>query len=158
MNRARSALAAGRHDVALVELEPHLARDALLALVDRGLQHFALGREPEAIVDQLGVARHQLVLEVARAAVERDGLDGAMRREQDRAARRLVHAARLHADKAVLDEVDAADAVGLAERVQFVSSAAGESFLPSMLTASPLSKPMRTSVGLSGASIGEIVR
>ena len=45
------------------------------------------------------------------AAVERDQLDGAMRREQDRAARRLVDAARLHADEAVLDQVEPADAI-----------------------------------------------
>ena len=52
-----------------------------------------------------------------------------MGREQDRAARRLVHAARLHADKAVLDEVDAADAVGLAERVQFGEQRGRRKFL-----------------------------
>src|SRR6476661_10943159 len=41
------AVAAGDDDVALVELEAHLAFDVLLALVDQGLQHLALGREPE---------------------------------------------------------------------------------------------------------------
>ncbi len=41
-----------------------------------------------------------------------------MRRQQDGAARRLVDAARLHADEAVLDQVDAADAVVAAELVQ----------------------------------------
>ena len=152
------ALAAGHHHVALVELEPHLALDVLLALVDQRLQHLALGREPEAVVDQLGVARHQLVLEMRRAAVERDRLDAAMRRQQDGAAGRLVDAARLHADEAVLDQIDAADAVGLAERVELREQRAGDSFLPSRLTASPRSKPMRISVGLSGASIGEMVR
>ena len=53
-----------------------------------------------------------------RLAVERDRLDGAMRGEQDGAARRLVDAARLHADETVLDEIEPADAVGLAELVQ----------------------------------------
>ena len=38
------------------------------------------------------------------------------------------------------------------------SRLAGDSFSPSMLTASPFSKPMRMSVALSGASIGEMVR
>ena len=42
----------------------------------------------------------------------------AMRRQQDRAARRLVHAARLHADEAVLHQIEPADAVGLAQLVQ----------------------------------------
>ncbi len=41
-----------------------------------------------------------------------------MRRQEDRAAGRLVDAARLHADEAVLDQIDAADAVRLAERVE----------------------------------------
>ena len=39
-----------------------------------------------------------------------------------------------------------------------VRIAAGDSALPSTLTASPFAKPTRTSVGLSGASIGESVR
>src|SRR5579862_519251 len=60
---------------ALVELEPHGALDALLALIDERLQHQPLGREPEAVVDELGVARHELVLEMRRAAVEGDALD-----------------------------------------------------------------------------------
>src|SRR3546814_5291998 len=37
-----------------VELEPDLARNLGLAVIDRGLQHLALGREPEAVVDHLG--------------------------------------------------------------------------------------------------------
>src|SRR5208337_1099930 len=58
------ALAPDDADIALVELEPHAAGDEFLAAVDRGLQHVALGREPEAIVNQLGVLRHELVLEM----------------------------------------------------------------------------------------------
>src|SRR6185369_14997736 len=80
------ALASGDDDVALVKLEPHLAFDHLLRLVDQRLQHLALRREPEAIVDELRIARHQLVLEVAGAAVERDRFDGAMRLQQNGAA------------------------------------------------------------------------
>ena len=41
-----------------------------------------------------------------------------MRGVEQRAARRLVHAARLHADHAVLDEIDATDAVLAADRVE----------------------------------------
>src|SRR6516164_2374579 len=105
-------------DRALIELEPYCALNVLLALVDQRLQHLALGREPEAVVDELGVARHQLVLQMRRAAVERDALDAAMGGIKDGTARRLVDAARLHADETVLDEIDAADAVRLAERVE----------------------------------------
>mgnify|MGYP003694610197 CR=1 FL=1 len=41
-----------------------------------------------------------------------------MRGHQDRDAGRLVNAARLHPDKAVLDQIDAADAVLAAEIVE----------------------------------------
>ena len=53
-----------------------------------------------------------------RLAVERERLHRAMRHMQDGAARRLVDAARLHADIAVLDEIDSADAVVAAKLVQ----------------------------------------
>src|SRR5208282_800870 len=102
----------------LVELEPHHPLDILLALVDQRLQHLALGREPEAVVDQLGVARHQLVLQMRGTAVEGQALDPAMRRLQDGAARGLVDAARLHADKAVLDKIEPADPMLPADLVQ----------------------------------------
>src|SRR5947208_9468026 len=102
----------------LVQFQPHTPLDLLLALIDRRLQHLALGREPEPVVDQLGIARHQLVLEMHRAAVEAEALDAAMSREQDRAARSLVDAARFHADKAVLDEIEPADAMLAAELIE----------------------------------------
>ncbi|CTQ74892.1 hypothetical protein LAX5112_04027 [Roseibium alexandrii] len=82
-----------------------------LAFVDQGLQHVALRREPEAVVNQLGVARHQLVFEVACAAIERNRFHGPVRLQQDRTARGLIDAAALHADKPVFDHVQAANAV-----------------------------------------------
>src|SRR5262245_52480589 len=42
------ALAPDHTDIALVELELYAAADEFLALVDRRLQHLALGREPES--------------------------------------------------------------------------------------------------------------
>ncbi|MNE91594.1 hypothetical protein D3C80_1892260 [compost metagenome] len=63
-----------------------------LALVDQRLQHFTLGREPEAVIDQLGVARHDLILEMSCATVERDGFNGAVSGQQDRATRCFVNA------------------------------------------------------------------
>src|SRR5271165_6418004 len=112
------AVAADHINPALVELEPHASGDHLLALVDQRLQELALGGEPEAVVDELSVFRHQLVLEMRGAAVEGDRLDRAARGEQNRAAGRFVHAARLHADEAVLDQVEPADAVVVAIGVQ----------------------------------------
>ena len=52
------ALAPNNSDVALVQPEHHAPADEFLRLVNRGLQHLALGREPEAVIDHLGVARH----------------------------------------------------------------------------------------------------
>ncbi|MND97227.1 hypothetical protein D3C80_895430 [compost metagenome] len=116
--QAVGALAADDRGVALVELDADHARDLLLALVDGGLQHLALGREPEAVVDEVGVFDRQFVLQVHGAAVQGDGLDAAVGGQQDRAAGGLIDAARLHADEAVLDQVQTTDAVVVAVLVQ----------------------------------------
>ncbi len=87
-------------------------------MVDQCLQGAALGAPPVAVVDQAGVAWHEVVLEVRHFAVEAHRLDGAVRLEQDGAAGRPVAAARLHADIAVLDQVEAADAVFAADLIQ----------------------------------------
>src|SRR5215218_1826795 len=104
--------------IPLVKLHRDSAGHMLLALVDRRLEYLPLGCEPEAVVDEARVARHQLVLEVHRAAVERDALDPAMPGEQDRAARRFVNAAGLHPDETVLDQIEPADAIVMAELVE----------------------------------------
>ena len=89
-----------------------------LRVIDQHLQRAALGAPPVAVVDQARVARHQVVFQMRDLAIERDGLDAAVGLQQDGAARRLVAAARLHPDIAVLDEVEAADAVLAAELVE----------------------------------------
>ena len=78
--RGRLAIALGRplsngRLCPLVELGRDLALHVLLARIAQRPQHAPLGRLPEASVDQLRMARHQLVLQV--------------RGQQDRAARRL---------------------------------------------------------------------
>src|SRR4029453_11230140 len=105
-------------DAALVELQADRAVDLGLAMVDRRLQHLPLGREPKAVVDQLRIARHKLLLEMRSAAVERQLLDRPMGGMVDGAARRLVQSAALHPDEAVLDQVQAADPMTLAELVE----------------------------------------
>ena len=65
------ALAADNSDIAFVELELYAAGHKFLALVDCHLQHFALRREPETIIDQFGIFRHQLVFEMRSAAIDR---------------------------------------------------------------------------------------
>src|SRR5947207_12865148 len=88
-----------------------LFRSVARALIQKGLQRLALGREPEAVVDHLGVPWHERVAQVEHLAVECERLERPARGVQDRAARRLVHAARLHPDESVLDDVRTADAV-----------------------------------------------
>ena len=89
-----------------------------LTFVNRRLQHFPFRGVPEAVVNQFGISGHQLVLEMSSAAVERDLFNSAMCLQQDRAAGRLIDAPRLHADKPVLDEVQATDSVPPAEFIE----------------------------------------
>ena len=77
----------------LVEFQADGAGDMGLAGVDGGLQHGAFRAEPETVVDQFGITRHQLVLEVHRAAVQRDGFDTAVRLKQQGAAGCFIDAA-----------------------------------------------------------------
>ena len=81
-----------------------------------------------------------------------------MRRQQDRAAGRLVDAARLHADKAVLDEVEPADAVLAAELVELGQQRGRRRASPSTATGSPRTNSISTYSGLSGACSGATVR
>src|SRR5690606_14983678 len=96
------------------ELEADRARHLRLAMVDCGLKHFPLRAEPEAIIDKLGITRRELVLEMRGTPAERQPHDPAMSQMRDGTARRLIHAARLHADIAVLDQVEATDAMATA--------------------------------------------
>ena len=52
------------------------------------------------------------------AAIERDLFNAAVRSEQDGAARRLIHAARFHADETVLDKIETADTIDAAKRIE----------------------------------------
>src|SRR5207244_6791464 len=110
--------APGYRDVALVELEAHGAGDVTLALVHERLQRSSLRREPEAVVDHLGIPRDEGVTEVEHLTVEGERLQRAPRDVEDRAAGRLVHTARLHPDEPVLDEIHPPHAVLAAEAVQ----------------------------------------
>ena len=89
-----------------------------LAFINRRLQHYPLRGKPKAIINQLGITRHQLVFQMHRAAIQRDGFDAAMGRQQDCAAWRFIHAARFHADKAVFNQVEPANAIGSAQLIE----------------------------------------
>src|SRR3990167_1471255 len=118
-------VAANDNHVALVQFDAHPAVHALLGVVDQRLQCLAFRRPPVAVVNHRRVARHQVVFQVRDFAVQRDRLDGAVRLEHDRAAGGLVAATRLHADVAVLHQVEAADAVLAAQCVQIAQYLCG---------------------------------
>ena len=103
---------------ALVKLKADRPGHMFLALVDQRLKHVPLRAEPVAIVDQLRIARHQLILQMRRAAVEGDRFNAPVAFQHDRAAGRFIDAARLHADIAPFDEVQPPDAMFAAKLIQ----------------------------------------
>ena len=105
------ALAADHVHRALVQPERHGARETLLRDVHERVVRLALGRPPASLVHEIGIAGRDEILGRQRAAVEHELLELGVGRVEQGTARRLVHAARLHADHAILDEVDPADAV-----------------------------------------------
>lgn len=64
----------------LVQLHPHRARHKLLRAVDGVLQREALGGEPEAVVHQLRVLGHEVILRYMGAA---QALQGVRERSMD---------------------------------------------------------------------------
>src|SRR5262249_45597159 len=75
VKRARRPPARHR-GVALVQRESHRPGHVLGNLVHQPLQRAALRREPEAVIDHLGVARDQRVAQMQDLTVERDRLQG----------------------------------------------------------------------------------
>src|SRR5690554_5302849 len=104
--------------VTLVKLQANGAVHVVLGLVDQRLQGFTLRGPPVAVVDHLGVARHQAVFQVGHFTVQGDGLDGAVGTQHDGAARCFIAAAGLHAHVAVLNDVQATDTVLAGQLVQ----------------------------------------
>src|SRR6185437_4305857 len=112
------ALAAGDDGVALVEAERDRTGYGFLRHVDERVVRFALDRPPASFVHQVGVARGDEVLGCESATIERELLELAVRCVEQSTTRRLVDAARLHADETILDQIDAANAVASADLVQ----------------------------------------
>ena len=87
------------------------AGDVLLGLLDEGVERGAQRREPEPVVHEARPLVGDDALESRDVARERQALERVVRGVQGDRGRRLVDLARLDADQAVLDVVDAADAV-----------------------------------------------
>ena len=82
-----------------------------LRLVDQGLKHLPLGREPETVVHEGCIARHDLVAGAHGRAVHGQRLDGPVGGLQQRAAGSFVDAPGFHSDEPVLHQVKPADPV-----------------------------------------------
>ena len=100
----------------LYSRDPHLARHDRLRRRDERVERGLRGREPEAVVDERGIPVGELGLQVLQVALDRQRLERAVRRVQQRRGRGLVDLARLDAHEPVLDHVDPADAMGARDR------------------------------------------
>ena len=90
----------------------NLTGHVLLGVLDERVERLGCRGEPLRVVDQLAPALVDVALDAVLFAFEAAVLEFLMRGDQGHGARRLVQLAGLDADQAVLDEVDAADALG----------------------------------------------
>lgn len=105
--------------IAFVQAQPHLAVDPLLREQQRVLDELTLGREVHAVVELVApVVADELVAEGAHLGVHDEALEVEMGEAENGHGGGVVAAAGLEADEAVLDDVDAADAVGEAKLVE----------------------------------------
>src|SRR5260370_26671466 len=110
--------AAEHADVAFVERQRDQAGQILLRGFYEGVQSFAQRREPQAKVNEFGILERDVLLEMQQVPIEAEGFEFPVGGEQQRASWRFVAAARLDADEAVLDQVDASNRVAPADFVQ----------------------------------------
>src|SRR5690606_18201723 len=122
-----AVVAAPADHVAAVRLQAqaHLAGDVPLRRVDERVERLLERREPQAVVDELGVAVLEGDLLALQVALEGDALEVAVRRDQRQRTRRLVGLPALDADTAVLHHVEPAPAVGPDDGVQLADELVG---------------------------------
>ena len=99
---------AGHEAAARLEPQPHVAGDELLRVRHERVERLLERREPEAVVDELGVARLEPRLLAHEVALLGDRLEVGVREQHGQRARALVGLPALDADPAVLDHVEAA--------------------------------------------------
>src|ERR1700722_9426408 len=112
--------------MALVELDPDRAGDALVDSLDVAVEVAAQWLPPEPRVDEIGPLVVELRLELVLVNRADEALGLVMRRQQDRGGGYLVDVAHLQPDDAVLDVIDDADAVArgdLGDRFEKVDKA-----------------------------------
>src|SRR6266404_1389553 len=105
---------------ALPKFEADSAGDALLRDIEESVERFAQRRKPQAVVNQLGVAQRECLLEMRGLAVDCQALEFLMRFDEQRSAGSFVRAAGFHSDEAIFDEVGAADAMSRCNFIELV--------------------------------------
>ena len=113
----RSAL--GSFGVALVATHHHFAVHDLGDRLKASPHRLAEGAEPGAVVDHLGKLKRHALAVMERLAVEHELFKSTQRFHENGAARGLVDAAALHANQAILADINATDAVARADGVEF---------------------------------------
>src|SRR5262245_55579088 len=114
------ALAADHRHFSLQQLHPHYTVYKSLTACDEAREIIVQSAEPQSIVDQIGVFLRDQGLEALLLLAETQRFQLAVRIVQDECPGGLVQLARLDADQAVLDVVDAAYAMLAADVVEFL--------------------------------------
>src|SRR5213082_3422494 len=81
----------------LSKVQANGAGDALLRHREKSVQSFSQGREPQAVIDKLGVAARKSLLEMRGLAVHGKALQFLVRFHQERTSRSFISATRFHA-------------------------------------------------------------
>src|SRR2546423_9271722 len=108
-----------------MEREANRPADGALCALDVGVEVAPVTGEPLALVHEARVLRRNRSLEMASLGVEHQVFESPVRRVKDDSRRRLVDLARLDSHEAVLDHVDAADAVQAAQTVELLNQGYG---------------------------------
>src|SRR5690606_6254532 len=117
---ARVAAPPGDDGPAAVEQEADVAGDVALGVVDEDVEGALERGEPLAVVDELGPALVDTLLEAGLLALDGDVLELLVGGDERDRARGLVDLAGLDADEPVLDDVDPAHALGAGAAVELL--------------------------------------
>src|SRR3954452_15936564 len=118
--QALRAGAAGDGRPSTLQRHPDLAADHLLRVIDEDVEAALEAGIPEPVVDQAGPLRLDAALEPVHVAFEREVLEFLVGGDEGDGRGGLVDLAAIDADQAILDDVDASDAVLAREHVELL--------------------------------------
>src|SRR5256885_13309745 len=102
-------MTAHNRDVALVERQRDAARDFLLCAFDERIQSLAQRREPQTVINQLGVFESDVLFKMHDVALAAESFEFAMSGNQQGSSWCFVAPTRLDSNEAVLDNIHAAN-------------------------------------------------